>query len=338
MANWESHRPPRTSSRWQPPGIFLNVEFGVSFSSNDRTHRTGIKYTSRRMEERLHEERMRRQREAGYFPDTQPSELQQLATLGALMPGFEEAGGHEEYYQPERQTRRQQQQWQRQLGISTREQHQRGTSAPPSLTDRNQSVSPPVNYIPHIAPIQHTQSMPLERTSSQSPLTERTNQPLPPTPSQFRLGEDDMPWSMPAFYRSPDLPHPAVSFDAGLVQESRHLLRSPEQPNPANPFGDRMSEEGGRIEDPQRVRQMEALHQAMMTVDSLPIGHDELEPWTWNSVGDMPRGPRSIGWAISSRDTPSGSQNMPLPPPYVVSQWEELSGESRYGRPRSAYS
>lgn len=53
-------------------------------------------------------------------------------------------------------------------------------------------------------------------------------------------------------------------------------------------------------EDPQRIRDLEALHQAMMTIDSLendwwgPVG-------SWESQGDvagLPRGPLSIGWAI----------------------------------------
>lgn len=259
---------------------------------------------------------MRRQHEAGYYYPTyqQPSELQQLATLGALMPRPGESGEPGEYYQPERQTRHQQQQRQRRLGVRTREQHERGTSAPPSLTDRNLPVSPlTVNYIPHIAPIQHTQSMPLERTDSQSLLLERTNQPLPPTPSQFRLGEEDMPWSMPAWYRSsPDHSYSAAASEVVMNQENR------------------------RMEDPQRVREMETLHQAMMTVDSLD--HDGWEPWTWDSVGDMPRGPRSIGWAVSSRDAPPGSPPKPAPPPYVVSQWEQAYGGRNYGRPRSAHS
>jgi hypothetical protein len=310
MTNWEHHRPPRTSSRWQAPGIFLNVEFGVSFSPDDRTHTTGIKYTSRRMEERLHGERLRRQHEAGYSPQ-QPGELQQLATLGALMPGPGEAEEAGYGYQAERQARHQQQQRQRRLGIRTREQHERGTSAPPSLTDRNQAVSPvAVNYIPHIAPIQHTQSMPLERTGSQNLSVDRTNQPLPPTPSQFRLGEDSMPWSNPTWYRSP------------------------EQPAFISPTMSARDQEIRRIEDPQRVRELETLHQAMMTVDSLD--HEGWEPWTWDSVGDMPRGPRSIGWAVSSRDAPR-SPPSPAPPPYVVSQWEQAYGRN-YVRPKSAHS
>jgi hypothetical protein len=310
MAGWEHHRPPRTSSRWQTPGIFINVEFGVSFSPTDRTHTTGIAYTSGRMQERLHQERTRRQHE-GAHSYQEPGELQQLATLGALMPGPEVLGEYGDGLEAERQTRHQQQQRQRRLGVRTREQHERGRSAPPSFTDHQPFSPVAVNYIPHIAPIQHTQSMPLKRTDSQSLLLERTNRPLPPTPSQFRLGEEDMPWSMPAWYRSPDQPGFVTPSVTGMDQEHR------------------------RTEDPQRVRELETLQQAMMTVDSLD--HDEWEPWMWDNVGETPRGPRSIGWAVSSREDRSRSPPVLDPPPYVVSQWEQAYATA-YERPRSAYS
>lgn len=224
----------------------------------------------------MHEDRVRRQHEGGHYY-SEPGELQQLATLGALMPGPEVPGDSGDGLQAEYQTRYRQQQRQRRLGVRTREQHERGTSAPPTLMDRNQPVSPiAVDYIPNIAPIQHTQSIPLERTDFESLSVDRSNQPLPPTPSQFRLGEQNMPWSMPTPYRSPEQPAFASPTSVGTTQETR------------------------RTEDPQRVRELETLQQAMMTVDSMH--HDEWEPWTWESVGDMPRGPRSIGWAVSSRD------------------------------------
>lgn len=98
-----------------------------------------------------------------------------------------------------------------------------------------------------------------------------------------------------------------------------------------------ISPQSRRLDDPQRVRDLETLHQAMMTVDSL--GNDGWEPWTWESVGDMPRGPRSIGWAVSSEDAPSRAPIAPdapvEPPPYVVSQWEQAFGRGR-SRPKSS--
>jgi hypothetical protein len=76
----------------------------------------------------------------------------------------------------------------------------------------------------------------------------------------------------------------------------------------------------------------------MMTVDSIP--HDGWEPWTWDNAGEMPRGPLSLGWAVSRDDStlspvspPSGT---PAPPPYAVSQWEQQYGRSTGVRPMSS--
>lgn len=83
-----------------------------------------------------------------------------------------------------------------------------------------------------------------------------------------------------------------------------------------------------RDEDPQRVRELENLHQAMMTVDSLDEGG--WDAWTWESVGDTPRGPRGLGWAISSDDMLDSTD-------HLVSRLEELyGGYFRPGRPRSS--
>lgn len=294
MANWEPARrhPPRTSSRWAAPGIFVNVEFGVSFTEEHRTHTASMKYTSRRMEERLHEERIRQQYEQGLH--------QQHPTI--LMPAHGIHQEHQARYLQQQAAHAQQQERQRRLGVRTREQHERGTSAPPTVTDRTQPISP-ISPISPIGSIRHTSSMPMDRT----------NQALPPTPSQFRLGEADLPWSMPPWYRSPE----------------------PELTSPTVPRVE-VEPPARRLDDPQRVRDLETLHQAMMTVDSL--NNDGWEPWTWDSVGDMPRGPRSIGWAVSSEDAPSRepiSPDFDQPPAYVVSQWEQAFGRHR-SRPRSS--
>jgi hypothetical protein len=198
------------------------------------------------------------------------------------------------------QSRQQQPRRSQRLGVRTREPHERGSSAPPSLTERLQPISP-VSPIGAIHPIQHTSSMPLEGME----------RPLPPLPSHFRLGEDGLPWSTEPWYqpveREETTEYVAPTM-VGLELDNRH------------------------DEDPQRVRELETLHQAMMTVDSL--AHDAWETWTWDSVGDIPRGPRSLGWAVSSADSRPGpaSPLSPPPPPYVVSQYERFG----YGRPRSS--
>jgi hypothetical protein len=213
-----------------------------------------MKYTSRNMAERI----QRRDDEQRLW-EQHPA---------ILIPGY-----------PPHSDRHQQHRRQRPTGVRTREQQERGSSAPPSLPERIQ----PVSHLNAIHSIQHTSSMPLAGA----------DRPLPPIPSRFRLGEDDLPWSVPPWYR-------------------------PEEPEFANPTMVEIENENRRLEDPQRVRDLEALHLAMMTVDSLD--HDGWETWTWDSVGDIPRGPRSIGWAVSSVETPNSPP--PHPPPYVVSQWE----------------
>lgn len=268
---------------------------------SDRTHTASMKYTSGRMEERLHEERRRQQYEQGIY---QP----QIPTL--LLPGNVNYNEYQTLtsYEPNVQAvHHQQQERQRRFGIQPREQHERGTSAPPTMTDRSQPLSPispmsPMSSLGSFQQFQNISSLPVDR--------DRMNQALPPSPAQFRLGEDDLPWSMPAWYR------PADNEFASPV-----TVRS--EPEPLR-----------RLDDPQRVRDLEDLHQAMMTVDSL--GSNGWEPWTWDSEEDMPRGPRSIGWAIRSEDAPSRAPiSPPKPPPYVVCQWEESYAPS-WGRPRTS--
>lgn len=343
-SSWERPQyPQRTSSRWPAPGVYVNVEFGVAMGPEDRTHTASMKYASRRMEERLHEERIRQQYEQGLYQPEGGYETHPTILLPAN-------GLHQERVQERRQNRHyQQQERQRRLGVRTREQHERGTSAPPILTDRNQPISPisPVSPIgslhpssgmsysampsvePYLSPLR-TSSMPIERSPASASASyarrstgqasyERRDQPLPPTPSQFRLGDADLPWSMPPWYRPPE----------------------PEFLSPMGPssFEDepRVTRVTRRTDDPQRVRELESLQQAMMTVDSL--GNDGWEPWTLDSVGDFPSGPRSIGWAVSSNDASSRPTiTSPGPPPYVVSQWETAFGppRDRRNRPRTA--
>lgn len=78
--------------------------------------------------------------------------------------------------------------------------------------------------------------------------------PLPPTPSRFRLGEQDLPWGTPSWVMGED-------------DYTRPTLVPISPPNPRN-------------EDPIRVRELESLGQAMMTVDSL--GNEWWEP-AWSA-------------------------------------------------------
>src|SRR4051812_37548037 len=82
MANWDrpSRPPPKMGPRrWPAPSIFVNVEFGVSFA-DERTHTASMKYTSKRMEGRLHEQRLRHQQELGLY-QSQQRQIQQEQRL-----------------------------------------------------------------------------------------------------------------------------------------------------------------------------------------------------------------------------------------------------------------
>ncbi|TVY36544.1 hypothetical protein LSUB1_G005559 [Lachnellula subtilissima] len=301
MANMEHH--PRTSSKWPAPGLHVNLEFGLSFAHNDPPHTASMKYTSKNMQERMYyqqQERLyRQQNPQRLMPgntqervDQQQEGVYRQQNTQRLVPGNIQGR------QPRSPHRH------RSLEIRPTYESERGRSAPPTL----QPMSP-VSPMSPIAPLQHTTSMPIEGL-------DRRDRPLPATPSRFRLGEDDLPWSTEPFYR----------------------IEEPGVVSPIRPAMVEIELEGRRTEDPQRVRELEELHQAMMTVDSLD--HDGWEAWTWDSVGNIPRGPRSLGWAIST--TPASddcSQNNlePPPPPYVVSQWESAFGGQRI-RPRSAFS
>lgn len=295
----------------------MNVEFGVSFHDNSRPHTASINYASRRMQERM--ARQERQQEEFYLQSRgypQHQEDYSGPHPATLMPARGNYHNEEEEQDRQRQQRRQQR-----LAIRTSGNHERGSSAPPSLSERSLGPISPISPMGDLQPIfsvQHTSSMPLEGSMER---------PLPPLPSRFRLGEDDLPWSMEPWYQPSHDPESGVSDRGSTVG----LLG--------------IESENGMGEDPQRVRELEALHQAMMTVDSL--AHDAWDPWRMDSVGDFPRGPRSLGWAVStsdSRETERLQRGVasplasPPPPPYVVSQWERFGGYWGDGgyRPRSS--
>lgn len=308
MANWEPNNHRSRTTRVPAPGIFVSVEFGVSFTNRGQPHTASMAYTSRRMQQRLHQQRRQQEehllQQRDYYQQPRAADFEGPHPA-ILMPG---AGGYynEQYRQQEWQD------WQeyqpRRMSTRTHNSRERGNSAPPSLSDHSESISPisPVSSMGtfnQFGGLQHTFSMPI------GGIQDRLERPLPPLPSQFRLGEDELPWTTEPWYIEPesDFENPTT---VGIELENR------------------------RQEDPQRVRDLGALQQAMMTVDSLP-NEDAWEPWTWDSVGDMPRGPRSLGWAVRSDDSGNGMSPRG-PPPYVVSQFEQALARGVGMRPRSS--
>lgn len=214
----------------------------------------------------------------------------------------------------------------RSLDINPRDTLERGVSAPPALQDISPPVSP-VSMMSPLSPAQRTIS-PLQTTSLSIDLSNRS---LSAEPSRFRLGESGLPWTSEPWYR----PEEETAYFSPTFTSPTFSPRGHATAMNGIDLGER------RNEDPQRAREMGNLHQAMMTVDSL--GPEGWDAWTWDSVGDIPRGPRSLGWAVSTnpspdREHPQQQFNLePPPPPYVVSQWESACGR-RAVRPRSASS
>lgn len=223
------------------------------------------------------------------------------------------------------------------MSVRTHNSRERGNSAPPSLSDHSESISPispvsPMGTFNQFGTLQHTSSMPI------GGLQDRLERPLPPLPSQFRLGEDGLPWTTEPWYIEPE---PESEYGnrtiAGIELENRRQ----EDPQRVRDLGalhqammmgiehGNRERENRRQEDPQRVRDLGALHQAMMTVDSLP--HED----AWDSVAEMPRGPSSLGWAVRSEDSRHGL-SPGGPPPHVVSQFEQALARGVGMRPRSS--
>lgn len=277
-ANWEPPHPQKPASRYGIPAIYLNLEVGLSFSEENKTHRARMKYASKKMEDKLHEQRLREQYEEGRY-----------SVQHGLLPN--------------RKTLQQQQQRQRRLGVNTREQHERGTSAPPTTMDRASSYNPGNPATTMLNKPSMALDIPADRTS----------QALPPTPSRFRLGDADMPWCVEPIFISE--------------------LETPIQPYSPSQYSPSKEDDTSRLQDAKEEGDLEALHLAMMTVDGLEYG--AWEPPTWATAINQAGGrPASVGWAVRSDEL---SPSSPRPPSYASTVWDPsftLSPMSTMSAPR----
>jgi hypothetical protein len=154
--------------------------------------------------------------------------------------------------------------------------------------------------------------------------------PLPPLPSRFRLGEDDLPWSSPTILPNTDSPwtpfaepaslhhtqnsitsdhsteqfrssSPVSYFDQEQAQMSpmtpptQHRFASSDNER-ANPTNERVNE------DPFRTRELASLQSAMLTIDSIDSPGWSPGDSGFNWDGGLPSGPRGIGWAVRVED------------------------------------
>ncbi|KAI6715350.1 hypothetical protein JHW43_002092 [Diplocarpon mali] len=286
MANWDPDPRPRDTARLSARGIFASLDLGLFSTRRGASHPAPRACSSRKMRERLLRLGWQEEERAAPARDPPPQPRERVGDVHhsrSRMPGM--AGCHDEKYPPEQEEPYQPR---GRSSVRTTGSRQTGTPAPPTLSEPMSSTSP---TMPAGAwdPNPHRSNLPRGR------MEERLERPLPPLPSQFRLGEDGLPWSTEPWYVDPE------------SDDESATTTSPE-PGEARP------------EDPQRIGALGNLQQALMTVDSLPrVGW---EPWTWDSREDAPLASKSLGWAVRSEEVWTGPDS-PTPPPYTALPWED---------------
>jgi len=353
-------------SHWHGPGIFVRVEVGVSFSPA-RSRQMSFGYASRNMEERIRNQR---------HPDSLVPVSGNLGAGQARHQIRDEEGA--------RTTRRRRMRSRSALQLRTSPVSPEAVTLSPGQYDERDYHpfhpepvfhSEPVFHQSPVSVRDHRPAQPSQSTYRSSPVSLNTfspqhansypplqtpqasssrmppfaavrqstidRKPLPPLPSRFRLGSDALPWASPTII-DPD--------DITYSEPSNLSIDEPSEP-----------EQPVRLDDPQRTRDLEQLHQAMMGVDSMELGNDWWEPGgSWDRQGDLgglPSGPRSVGWAVAvpttEEDRPSGPQGeqggsyqssgqLSPPPAYSQGQWgwdwewEERSGYWVRGLRRSS--
>lgn len=296
----------------QRPQVFVKVEFGVSWSPQHAPRSRGFQYRSRALRERAaYFPRHVPAPTTNYLAATSIQQFQQ-----AQVPQFydqrapEPSQPHQEPPQPEqvRQQGQPQQEHQRSRSRqvdftsapeepqedqrtsreerrSSSERHGRGRSAPPPLSDNNWDVVHPQMMADN--PVGSSTAY----ATADRPVSDVWKD-LPEVPTRFRLGEEGMPWESVTFpmgwepFMEPDpLLQPPSSHASPDPQYSQAVSR-PSEEAPTSPtvvqIESPIESPRYRREDPERVRELEALGSAMMTVDN------GFENQWWNSGERQP--------------------------------------------------
>lgn len=299
----DSHPTRLSAHGLQRPQVFIKVEFGLSWSPQHapRTHRH--EYRSRALRERepnfprhvpapttnyLAAASMQQFQQAQvpefYYqahPDQsrsqqQPSHVGNNSHQGFSqpLPQYQQHRSRQVGFAPEPEIPQQDLRVSRDKRTPSCDRQGRGRSAPPPLSDNRWDVVQPRTKA-HV---------PSGSTTARGTLTRPVSnvwKELPEVPTRFRLGEEGMPWdalSIPVGwepYFEPDpLLQPPSAQGSPNPQHSQRFLERPRTPeqNSMNPTGDRNESPSGlprrRDEDTERVRELEALGSAMMTVDN----------------------------------------------------------------------
>ncbi|ROW07197.1 hypothetical protein VMCG_03719 [Cytospora schulzeri] len=328
---------------FQKPQVFIKVEFGVSWSPQHAPRTHGYEYKSRALRERaphfprhvpapttnyLAAASIQQFQEAQvpqFHYQAQPEQIQ-----SQQWPTHHEHNSHQAFLQQESQHHRQHRSRQvdfapepefppserrspRDERAASCDRHERGRSAPPPLSDNNWDVVQP--RAAHVSAGSSTACATATRPVS------NIWKDLPEVPTRFRLGEEGMPWeswSIPVGWEPYFEPDPLLQPPSSQASPHSHHSQLYQEPsavperNPTSPMAinDGSPNESSRYrgEDPERVRELEALGSAMMTVDN------GFENQWWNqgerqpmptamhppaTTHDQVREQLALGWAMA---------------------------------------
>lgn len=288
MDQRQQHRSDLPSERHpvSRPQMFMHLEFGLSWSQRHTPQKHSITYTSRSLRDSRARNSFPRQLPPpnanflGHDPSYQPRARRSPDHQGRQYHAHIQQQQQQQYYHEQhplnhrRQSRghdrpahahlpreinarergqgqghaREQEPEQRRSRSESRGlSHDRGRSAPPPFHDSpwDTAPGPSASLFPPARPEA------AEAAPRGGPAPGTSTKPLPATPSHFRLGEDALPWSAWAW--------PADAEHHGSAAEAPYTSQPTTVPiSPGLRSGD----------DPQRVRELESLSAAMVTVDN----------------------------------------------------------------------
>ncbi|KAI3319038.1 hypothetical protein HD806DRAFT_300765 [Xylariaceae sp. AK1471] len=270
------------------PQLFVQLTFGVSWSDRHIPQSHTFSYTSKNLKSA---------RDSGHFPRQAPPS-QQHRRQDASQPQYRGERHHRDHERPRSRPSNSRS---RHVGAQSPPRESRSGSRRPA-NERGSSAPPPT----HNSPWNDEEGGP-SATLFPRPARATMNSPfiwkdLPTNPARFRLGEDGLPWSASAWPFDP----------AGDEDGDEPPFANLPTVVPLSPPN------GRRSEDPQRVRELESLSMAMMTVDN------GFENQWWNQ-GER----ESVAWFPSDPDKDDGHP-MSIDDAALLSAAEPPSGVETY--------
>lgn len=329
---------------FQKPQVFIKVEFGVSWSPQHAPRTHGYEYRSRALRERAPSfprhvpapttnylaapstQQFQEAQVPQFYYQAHPEQMQTQQ-----WPTHHDHNSHQASSRPQPQQRRQHRSRQvdfapepefpqrerrasRDGRAASCDRHERGRSAPPPLSDNRWDVVQP-RATAHVSAGSSTACATVTRPIS------NIWKELPEIPTRFRLGEEGMPWESwsipvgwePYFEPDPLLQPPSTQASPHPQHTQLHHVTPPApEGNPTCPVviqNESPSESPQhRSENSERVRELEALGSAMMTVDN------GFENQWWNqgerqpmptalhpppTTHDQVREQLALGWAMA---------------------------------------